>query len=151
MTAQANIVAFDGAATPVTHTFVPDGTAVVDGSIEARWKELSASIPDKAKIRIRTNSRKNVKTGMYRNVVTYEVPVMESISGQNAAGYTAMPAIAYVNVAQLVLLSSDRSSDAERRLLRQLVINTLGNVPTSVAPVSTGFMPEFVDQLITAS
>lgn len=151
MSAQANIVAFDGAATPVTHTFLPIGSAANDkGELQATWREGLTTVPAYAQIAVKT-TQKRMNSGVYRVATVVEVPVMESISGQNAAGYTAAPKVAYVNTVQVVGFFHERSTIAERRLARQLAVNIAGSVSTSVAPVATGPVPELVDQLITAS
>jgi len=152
MSAQANIVAFDGAATPATHTFVPIA-ALADpksGDLTAAWRESLASVPAYAQISVKTTERK-LKSGVYRVALIVEVPVMEAVGAQNAAGYTAAPKVAYINTMQFVGFFHERSTIAERRLARQLAINIAGSVSTSVAPVATGVVPELVDQLITAS
>lgn len=76
---------------------------------------------------------------------------MEAVSGQNAAGYTAAPKVAYVNTVQIVGLFHERSTIAERRLVRQLALNIGGNISTSVAAVTTGPVPELIDQMIVPS
>lgn len=150
MSAQANIIAFDGAATPVTHTFVPDGVAVANGEFTAKWSEKLTTVPDYAQIRV-TQVKKKLKSGVYRVATTVEIPVMESISGQNAAGYTAAPKVAFTDVVQVIGYHHERSTIANRRLARQLAVNIAGSVVTSVAPVTTGPVPELMDQLIFAS
>ena len=98
MSAQANIVIFDGAATPVSHTFIPLGSSVdpILGKVAA-WREVLASVPLYANASLQTTI-KRLKSGIQRHELRFQVPVMESISGQNAAGYTAAPKVAYVNV-----------------------------------------------------
>lgn len=152
MSQQANIVAFDGAATPVTHTFVPIGAAVEQkmGEFKAFWSEKLTTVPDYAQIRI-TTSRKRLNTGVYRTAMIVEVPVMESISGQNSAGYTAAPKVAYTNTVQVIGYFHERPTIAERRLVRQLAVNITGSIATSVAPVATGPVPELMDLNISAS
>jgi len=92
-----------------------------------------------------------MKSGVYRVAISVTVPVMESIAGQNAAGYTAAPKVAYINTIQVIGYFHERSTIAERRLVRQLASNILGSIATSVAPVTTGPMPELIDQLIIPS
>lgn len=148
MSTQANIIAFDGAAAPVTHTFVPDGSSkdAVNGNV-AEWSEKSLTLPSNANIRLR-QTKKLLKSGAYRTATVVIVPVMETISNQNAAGYTAMPKVAYEETAQYVQFSSPRSTIAMKRLTRQLLLNIVGGIATSVVPVVTGFGPELHDQLI---
>jgi hypothetical protein len=151
MSAQANILAFDGAATPVLHTFVPLGTTN-DPKIGliAYWREALSALPIMANVRITTFFKK-LKNGMERVEVRVEVPVMETISNQNAAGYTAAPKVAYVNQFSLVGYFHERASIAERRLIRQIAVNAGNNVTTTVAAATAGVVSELVDQGIVAS
>lgn len=95
MSAQANIVAFDGAATPISHTFMPIGV-VTDSKIGtiASWREALTSVPLYANASCKT-FWKDLKNGKSRVEYRVEVPVMESVSGANAFGYTAAPRVAY--------------------------------------------------------
>jgi len=151
MSAQANIVIFDGAATPVSHTFVPLGSSVdpILGRVAA-WREILASVPLYANATAQTTVKK-LKSGAQRLEIRFQVPVMESVSGQNAAGYTAAPKVAYVNVGSAVFYFNERATPAERRLVKQLVANSLNNVSTSVAAATTGVAAELIDSGITAS
>jgi len=152
MSAQANIVAFDGAATPVTHTFVPFSSAKDPklGELVADWREALSTVPAYAQITVQTRQRR-LPTGVYQMSIIVAVPVMEAVSGQNAAGYTAAPKVAYTNTVKVIGFFHERSTIAERRLARQLAVNIAGSVATSVAPVTTGVSPELLDQIITAS
>lgn len=148
MTAIANIVAFDGAGTPVTHTLVPMGiTSESDGSRVATWKESLAGVPDYAQIRFTQKMRK-LPSGVFRLSARTDVPVMEAINAQNSSGYTAPPKVAYTDANENVTYAHERSVVTGRRLCRQLHLNILGSVSTSVAPVTTGPVPELVDQLL---
>lgn len=146
---QANITVFDGAATPVTHTLVGEGVVrAADGSITATWKEsTSLTIPDYAQIRIKTTKRK-LPTGINRMSVRCEVPIMEAVGAQNSSGYTAPPKVAHTVTLEAVSYFHERSTTNDRRLVRQMLINLLGNVSTSVTPVAVGPAPELIDQLI---
>jgi len=152
MSAQANIVAFDGAATPVTHTLVAVNSAVdpKDNALTATWREALTTIPLYAQISC-VMKQVQLKSGVWRVTSTVSVPVMESVSGQNSAGYTAAPKVAYVNTVVIIGYYAERATIAERRLARQLAINIAGSVTTSVAPVATGPVPELLDQNIVAS
>lgn len=145
---QANITVFDGAATPVSHTLVGDGVfRDKDGTLRAIWKESLASLPEYAQVRL-TMTKKKLPSGIFRVAQRTEVPVMESISGQNSSGYTAPPKVAYVDTHEEVGYFHERSTVNGRRLVRQMSLNIAGNVGTSVAPVTTGPSPELFDQLI---
>lgn len=150
MSAQANIVAFDGAATPVSHTLVPIGVEKTGDQFNAFWRENLSSVPVNAQVRITQTSRK-LKSGVTRVATVVDVPVMESIAGNNSAGYTAAPKVAYVDSVHVVGYFSDRSTAESRRLARQLAVNVAGSIATSVAPVTTGPVPELMDSLINAS
>jgi len=143
---QANIVAFDGAASPVSHTFTGVGVTTRSGGlpgnvvseISAKWREVTAStLPENAQARY-TQTLTFFKNGTSKKVCSVEVPVMESISGQNAAGYTAAPAVAYTDRVEAVEWSSPRSAEATKRIATQLLINILGNVSTTVPAVVAG-------------
>lgn len=150
MTTQANIVAFDGATTPVSHTLVPRGTSLEKGLNQALWKEQLAAVPDYAQVRVGTKQIR-LGSGVYRVSVRTEVPVMESISGQNSSGYTAAPKVAYTNTMETTGYFHERSTVNDRRLARQLHHNVCGNVATTQTPATSGFVPELFDQLIPAS
>lgn len=151
MSAQANIVAFDGAVSPVSHTIIPIGVSSDSllGDV-AKWREALTAVPITANVRV-TTFKKKLKSGIERIELRVEVPVMETISGQNAAGYTASPKVAYTNQVSFVGYFSERASIAERRLARQLLVNISNNVTTTVAAASSGAASELVDQGITAS
>jgi len=151
MSAQANITVFDGAATPVSHTLNPIGTKADPALGDmAMWRESLASVPLGANARLTTFVKK-LKSGVSRIEIRVEVPVMESVSGQNAAGYTAAPKVAYTNQASAVFYFSDRATITDRRLVKQMLTNVLNNVSTSVAAPTTGPAAELVDLSITAS
>lgn len=152
MSAQANIVAFDGASTPVSHTLV--GISVSKdpktGDIVAVWREGITTIPSYAQIVCESRARR-LPTGVWRVQLSVSVPVMESISGQNAAGYTAAPKVAYTNRLDMVGYFHERSTIAERRLCRQLAVNIANGIATTVTPTVTGPAPELIDQLVSPS
>lgn len=151
MSSQANITVFDGAATPVSHTLVPLGVAVDDalGNV-AKWRENLAAVPLYANVRVST-MQKTLKSGIERVEIRVEVPVMEAVSGQNAAGYTAAPKVAFTDSVSFVGYFSERSTSANRRLAKQILTNLLSNVSTTVAAPSTGPAAELIDSGITAS
>lgn len=148
MSAIANIIAFDGAATPVSHTLVPVSvTRAADGSVVAEYREQIASLPVEAQVRV-TITKKTMSNGIVRTSTRTEVPVMEAVGAQNAAGYTAAPKVAYIDTFDTVSYAHPRSTATGRRLVRQLGINIAGSVATSVTPATTGPVPELVDLLI---
>lgn len=143
-----NIVAFDGASTPVAHTFV--GEQIMrepDGTLAADYKESIAGVPDYAQIRVRQTKRK-LKSGVFRVSTRVEVPVMEAINAQNSSGYTAPPKVAYADTVEIIGFFHQRSVVTGRRLARQLAVNIANGVATSVTPVTTHSTGELFDQLL---
>lgn len=151
MSAQVNVTAFDGAATPVSHTFTAAGVSSdpIQGLL-AEWQELLASVPTDARPNLKAVKRK-LKNGTMRVSVTVTTPIMESVLGQNASGYTAAPKVAHEPSGSAVFYFSPRATIAERRLVRQLLVNVLGGIATTVSPVTTGFVSELVDSNIFPS
>lgn len=143
----ANITVFDGAATPVTHTLVAVSVTREKGKVTALWREAIASLPVYAQISV-SMSIEVLKSGVYKVEQRTVVPVMEAILNQNAAGYTAAPKVAYENTVITTGYFHQRSDIAGRRLVRQMAVNIDGNISTSVAPVTTGPLPELFDQLV---
>jgi hypothetical protein len=148
MSAFANITVFDGASTPVSHTLQAISISRVSAKIIATWRELQTTVPTEAQISL-TMSVEALKSGVTVSTMDAQVPVMESISGQNAAGYTAAPKVAYIDRQVITNYGHPRSTVGGRRLLRQMSINLQGNVSTSVTTVNTGAWPECCDLQVT--
>ena len=153
MSAFANITVFDGAGTPVSHTLTAIKIDRIPGSnknskVVALWRELTPTVPTEAQITAQVELETLPSGTIIERTIT-QVPVMESISGQNAAGYTAAPKVAFIDKRVTEQFSAPRSTVNSRRLLRQLDINLQGNISTSVAPVVTGAFPELFDFQVT--
>lgn len=140
----ADIVVFDGATTPVSHTLKPIDVSREKNKVIARWREQLASLPTEAQVRA-TETSEILPSGVTRVDLKVVVPVMESISGQNAAGYTAAPKVAYEDTFILTSFQHSRSTIAGRRLARQMLVNIAGNVSTSVAAALTGPVADAFD------
>lgn len=99
MSGQTNIVAFDGAATPVSHTLVAIGVSVDPKTNEyvALYREGITTLPVYAQITCELRMRR-LPTGVYRVQQTTEVPIMEAVNGQNSAGYTAAPKLSLIHI-----------------------------------------------------
>lgn len=143
----ANITVFDGAGTPVTHTLTAIEVSREKGKVQALWRESNAALPVYAQIRA-TVSLEVLKSGVCKSEVRVVVPVMEAIGAQNAAGYTAAPKVAYENTYVTTGFFHERSDITGRRLARQIMVNLLGNVSTSVAAATSGPVPELFDMLV---
>lgn len=148
MGAQANIVAFDGASTPVTHTFVPISNSTANGESVAVWRENASGVPLNAQATV-TLRRRKLKNQVEQVSLTASVPVMEAVTNQNAAGYTAAPKIAYTNTYTMTGYFSERASITDRRLARMLLVNIANNISTSVAAATTGPSSEAFDAAIS--
>lgn len=144
MSAIANITVFDGAATPVSHTLVAQSVNTEKGITVAEWREQIAALPTEAQISVQLR-KKTLPTGVVQVDARVNVPVMESVSGNNAAGYTAAPKVAYVDSYTITGYEHPRSTITSRRLARQILANLLNNVSTSVAPATAGPLPEAFD------
>ncbi len=148
MSAIANITVFDGAATPVSHTLYPVSISrQPSGEILAVWREGNTSLPVEAQIRIEMR-QKVLKSGVLETRTRVVVPTMESISGQNAAGYTAAPKVAFEDTQEWVSYAHPRSTIAGRRLAKQLLTNISNNISTTVAAATAGPFDEAVSQLL---
>lgn len=143
----SDIVAFDGATTPVAHTFKAQSVSREAGVVTALWKEVVATVPDAAQGTV-TMSLKKLASGIYRVNSRVAIPVMEAIAGNNTSGYTAPPKVAYTDTVESIAYFSERGTINGRRLVRQLATNILNGVSTSVAPVTTGPVAELFDQLL---
>lgn len=143
----ANIVAFDGASTPATHTFVGESIERIDGVQIATYKESLPGVPDYAQIRV-TQTKQKLKSGVFRVTTRVAVPVMEAINAQNSSGYTAPPKVAFTDTTETVGFYHPRSTPASRRLSRQLCVNIANGVATSVTPNTTSAAAELFDQLL---
>lgn len=143
----ADIIVFDGAAVPVSHTLRAVSVTREKGKVVALWRESLPGVPVYAQIRCQM-SLERTNNGMYKTECRTVVPVMESVTGQNVAGYTAAPKVAYENQTVITGWFHERSDIAGRRLCRQTGINIGGNIATTVTPVATGPLPELFDQLL---
>ncbi len=143
----ANITVFDGASTPVSHTFTAVSVTRDKAKITAEWRENLAGVPTYACPRVSMAIEK-MKSGVNKVEQRVVVPVMESVSGQNSAGYTAAPKVAYENTVVTTGFFHERSDVAGRRLARQMAINLLGNISTTVSAATAGPLPELFDTLV---
>lgn len=147
MSAIANITVFDGAGTPVSHTLTAISVTRKDNSVIAEWREMSATVPAYAQVRA-SMKLETLKSGVYKCETRVVVPVMEAVTNQNAAGYTAAPKVAYENTFVTTAFLHQRSTVTDRRLARQILVNLLGNISTSVAAATSGPASELFDSLV---
>lgn len=142
MAAQAPITVFDGAATPVSHVLNPvDNKVDAGGTRVSIWRENVLTLPEEAQVRVELRQKKH-PSRVTETRIRVVVPVMESISGQNASGYTAAPKVAYEDTFEQVSYAHPRSTATSRQIAAQILRNLLNNVSTSVTPVATGVVKE---------
>lgn len=144
----ADIVVFDGATTPISHTLVAEGINRVGPVSTVTWREKLATVPDEAQVYAQLKLEV-LKSGV--KVVSFEVgvPVMESINGQNASGYTAPPKIAYVDRDVHVKYMHPRSTVLSRQICSQLSRNLLNNVSTTVPAVTAGVLADALHKFLS--
>lgn len=138
----ANIVAYDSSA--AAHTFVPISITREGGKVKASWREESSSIPIAAQSRIEAEAEQ-LKSGVFRVYVKTVVPVMETVSGQNAAGYTAWSKVAHELTGSTTFLFSPRANTSERTFLHTLHGNVTAGRSTNLAAVTAAIISEMVD------
>lgn len=142
MSAQANITVYDGAAPPVMHTLVPvENKVLPDGSSFALYREQISTLPTEAQVYV-TLSKRRLPSGVIETTKKTFVPVMEAVAGQNSAGYTAAPKVAYVDQRVDITYQHPRSTAATRAVCYQMSRNIANNVATSVAAVAAGVQYE---------
>lgn len=142
-----DIIVFDGASPPVSHTLTAMSVTRDKNRITAEWQEISATIPSAASIRC-TMVKELLSSGVIKTEMRIVVPVMESPSGTNAAGYTAAPKVAYEDTVVTITYSHPRSTVAGRRLARMISVNISNNITATVNANTGGPYPNLVDSLI---
>lgn len=111
MSAQANIVINDGAATPVAHTFAPKGArSKVDGKDVAVWRDQSPAYA--AGYLSLTEQHTPVNTnGMEKFRYVIDVPTLEAPAG--GGSFVPPPTKAFSTVATIEVWVNTRASAAE--------------------------------------
>lgn len=116
----ANIAIADGAATPVTHTFIP-----LASRPDALYREAISSLPLVGQGVVTLVNRSPANASLQRVRVKLELPALETASGNNAEGYTAAPKVAYVNSVVVDLILPNRGTVQQRKDLRVMLSNLL--------------------------
>lgn len=124
MAAVANITLNDAQETPVLHTFTPVGP---DSSGTWWWEDQSAASPigyNRISMQLVRASNPapgaNAGTRINRVKIGFHTPKMETL-GNNSAGITPPPTVAYIARANVEFILPDRSSLQDRRDLRKYV------------------------------
>lgn len=108
--------------TAQTHTFNPVSTAPI-----AEYREAIASLPLIGQGTLTAENRSPSSAALQRVKVKLALPAIEVVSGQNAAGYTGAPKVAYVNTVMVEFLLPVRGTVDQRKDLRVLLSNSLMN------------------------
>lgn len=138
MAALADIIAFDGETTPVSHTFVADHVEYNGNDLSAHWCEKIAGVPEYAQGSA-VLTKKKVGSGMTRIGFRFNLPVMEGVNGANLAGYTAPAKVAYVDSHESVQWVHPRSIAQGRQNVKSLMRNAWYNSSvSSTAAVASG-------------
>lgn len=145
MSAIANLVAYDNV--PAARTFIPVSVTREKNKVVALYRENAAGVPVEAQTSVQVTNE-SMPSGVHKVEVQVAVPVMESVSGQNAAGYTAAPKIAHIPRIVVTGYFSGRSSSANRQMVRQLAMNILDGNTATRAVTASGPVPELIDSLI---
>jgi len=129
MPAATPIVINDGAATPVAHTFTPigkdeKGVMWFEQTTPAPVTPLSAKRIGYKQVRAMAASGK--VNGLSKLQLSVALPVLETL-GNNSAGITPPPTLAYKVVAQVLVDLPERSLKQERKDDRSLLANLLAN------------------------
>lgn len=122
MSAIANIAIVDGQATPVTHTFIPFAT-----NPNPSWREAQSGLALVGQPWMVITVKQDTGNGLNKVRVVLDLPALETITGQNAAGYTAAPKVAYDNKVVMDFFLPSRGTAAQRKDLRVLSSNLLLN------------------------
>ena len=116
----ANIVIADGQATPVNHTFSPVASTPVPS-----YRESIGALALVGQGRITAVNRSAPSAALQRVRVSLELPALETVSGNNAEGYTAAPKVAYTNTVLVEFILPARGTASQRKDLRVLLSNLL--------------------------
>jgi hypothetical protein len=123
MSAIANIVINDGAATPVAHTLNP-----ITSGLNAFFRDSIATLPIAGQISLRILSKPDSGSGLNKVKVVVDVPVLEVITGTSTqSGYQAPPKMAYSCKAVCEFILPSRGTMQNRTDLLALLKSALSN------------------------
>lgn len=128
MSAMANILVKDDAATPVELTLVP-----ITDNPNPMWRGNAIGVPVDGQVRASV-SMERLKNGTWRMVVKTEVPVMETLGASGtSAGYVAPPKVAYVLPVITTLFAPARSTIADRANAVKIHVGLLQGASSTTA------------------
>lgn len=119
----AAITINDGKATPVSHVFTP---TKISGSTAVLNERVASGIAIGYPMLQFSVTPADAFNGVNRVDLKIAMPQLEVISGSDA-GYTPAPAVAFTDTVKVSFLLPGRSTTANRKDLRVLLINALQN------------------------
>lgn len=129
MSAVTSIALDDAQATPVTHTFIPQGP---DANRVWWFEDMTGETIGHSRISLSLKRSPNPAPGsnaanrVSRVVLGVHVPALETLSN-NSAGLTPPPTVAYIERCNVEFILPDRASLQNRKDLRKYVAGLLGN------------------------
>lgn len=125
MAANTTIAINDGASTPVSHVFQPDG---VTGT-EANYREVTAASGiEIGQPKLKLAHRKPVAGSAYfKETLEITFPVLEVTSPSTATGIQPAPTQAYADRITVTAFTSNRDTEQNRKDLLALAANALNN------------------------
>lgn len=114
MPAQSSVIINDGAATPVAHTFTPNGV-LSNGqnqtlhSVNGEWLDRSPGFAVGYN-RLDEQFKEANGNGVRKVRFVLTLPVLETVSGGTDAGFAPKPTVGYTNTVVIEFWASDRSS-----------------------------------------
>ena len=121
MSAIGQISINDGASTPVTHVFHPIST------FPPLYRENQSGLALVGQGVIQVQTTGDSGSGLNKVRVVLALPALETVSAQNAQGYTAAPKVAYTNKVDATFILPNRGTAQQRKDLRVLMMNALAN------------------------
>ncbi|DAD51342.1 coat protein [ssRNA phage Gerhypos.2_26] len=131
MAAIANLTLTDAAGTPVNHTYVPQDCT----SELATWNEtaggISIGMPQFTfSLKLGQNGQANKVSGKLT------LPTLETVSGQDASGYVAVPTLAYTCIGKFELTLPARATLQNRKDVRAMIQDALSDAIVTTAITS---------------
>lgn len=120
----ANITLNDGLATPVAHTFAVKSNDNQTSTYEDRVGGVPVGY---GKLIFRTSESSDQRTVK----IDIVMPVLEAVSGANAAGFTPAAKVAFQNIGKLEFRCSTRSTVQQRKDIVAYIKNAAASALTS--------------------
>lgn len=125
----ANLSLGDGLATPVNHVFTPV-TSNMGSSGVAMWRDSTSGLTILSAPRITLrNGVVDPRTYLRRVRGAVEIPVMEVITGQNSAGYSAAPRVAHTVTLKFEAIVNARATEQQIKDARVFLGGALYSAP----------------------